>query len=65
MFIFGGATIYEQALPYTDRLYLTVVDASDPEADTFFPVYKEFTNIIEKEKRGHDGLAYEWVTLER
>ncbi len=66
IFIFGGATIYSQALPFTDRLYLTIIDAEDPAADTFFPEYKnDFTKVIEKETRGQDGLAYEWLTLER
>jgi len=65
IFIFGGAEIYAQALPYTDRLYLTRFDAGDADADTFFPDYSAFTQVIEKEKRDHDGLSFEWVTLEK
>lgn len=65
VFIFGGAQIYTEALPYTDRLYLTLIDAIDPDADTFFPDYGEFTEVTQKEARGHDGLAYEWLTRER
>ena len=65
IFVFGGAQIYTEALPHTDRLYLTLFDAEDPEADTFFPDYSAFTNTIEQQQRGQDGLAYEWVTLER
>ena len=65
IFIFGGATLYTEALPYVHRLYLTVIDAEDPEADTFFPEYNEFTRIIQSEHRAQDELAYEWVTLER
>ena len=37
VFIIGGAQIYEQALPIADKLYLTRIHASFPEADTFFP----------------------------
>ena len=37
VFIIGGGQIYRQALPFADRLYLTFVHASYPEADTFFP----------------------------
>ena len=37
VFIIGGATVYTQALPLSDRLYLTQIDAEFPEADTFFP----------------------------
>lgn len=35
-FIIGGAQIYEQALPYLDKLYYTEVHA-EPEGDVFFP----------------------------
>lgn len=66
IFIFGGASIYEAAMPTTDRLYLTVIDATDPEADTFFPDYSAFSKVTEKEKRGPLGdLEFEWLTLER
>lgn len=37
VFIIGGGMIYEQFLPMTDNLYLTVID-KDFEADTFFPI---------------------------
>ena len=62
----GGAEIYKLALPFVDRLYLTRIDG-EPDADTFFPEYEnEFARIIGKpEKRDHNGLEFEWVTLER
>ena len=37
VFIIGGGAIYEQTLPYVDRLYLTQIDESYPNADVFFP----------------------------
>ena len=37
IFIIGGGQIYKQALPFADRLYLTFVHASYPNADTYFP----------------------------
>ncbi|MBO4589970.1 MAG: dihydrofolate reductase [Bacteroidaceae bacterium] len=37
VFIIGGASIYQQALPLAEQLYLTVVDDIPKEADTFFP----------------------------
>ena len=37
VFITGGAQIYAQALPVADKLYITRIHASFPEADTFFP----------------------------
>lgn len=36
IFIIGGATLFEQTLPYTDRLYVTEVDGVF-EADTYYP----------------------------
>ena len=66
IFVIGGAEIYKQALPFADRLELTIVD-SDVPSDTFFPEYSEFSNIAQKENRSDEksGLLYEWVTLER
>lgn len=34
--IIGGGQIYEQALPFLDRIYMTVVDR-EVDGDTFFP----------------------------
>ena len=36
LFIIGGADIYQQALPFCDKVYLTVVDNHEP-GDVFFP----------------------------
>lgn len=38
VFVIGGATLYEQFLPYVDRLYITHIDA-EFEGDTYFPEY--------------------------
>jgi dihydrofolate reductase len=35
-FVIGGASLYIEALPVADRLYVTAVDAT-PEGDTYFP----------------------------
>lgn len=61
----GGAQIYEQALPFIDKLYLTLVDDSK-DADTFFPKYEHlFTKKTFEESREWNGLKYRWVDLER
>ena len=39
VFILGGAEIYRQALPLVDKLYISHVHASFPDADTFFPKF--------------------------
>jgi len=36
--ILGGADIYAQALPFADRLYMTIVDC-EPQGDTWFPEF--------------------------
>ncbi len=37
-FIIGGGKIFEQTMPLIDRMYITRIDATIPDADTFFPV---------------------------
>lgn len=65
IFIIGGGQIYGQALKFTDKLYLTLVDREYPEADAFFPEYKEFNQVISEEEGKSEGLKYKFVTLEK
>lgn len=37
IFIIGGGQIYKQALPIADKLYLTIVNKTIEDADTYFP----------------------------
>ncbi len=61
----GGGEVYKAALPYTDKLYLTLIDG-EKEADSFFPEYeKEFTKKTFEEEHEFDGLKYRFVNLER
>lgn len=61
----GGAQLYEQVLPQTDKLFLTLID-DDKEADTFFPPYEDqFTKKTFEEHREWNGLKYTWVDLGR
>jgi dihydrofolate reductase len=63
--IAGGAQIYELALPFTDKLSLTLIDDTK-DADTFFPPYEhEFTVKTFEEQREWEGLGYRWVDVER
>lgn len=39
IFIIGGGSIYQAFLPYAKTLYLTEIDATDLEADVFFPAF--------------------------
>jgi dihydrofolate reductase len=48
----GGATIYEQTLPYADAMYLSFVK-EEHEGDTFFPAWDdEAWEVTEREDRG-------------
>jgi dihydrofolate reductase len=64
IFIIGGGEIYKQALPYTDKLYLTLVKDSQ-DGNVFFPDYSDFTKETFREEREYKGLKYSWVDLER
>lgn len=37
VYIIGGAMFYKSMVPYYDKVYVTKVDAEDPEATAFFP----------------------------
>ncbi|OGF22991.1 diacylglycerol kinase [Candidatus Falkowbacteria bacterium RBG_13_39_14] len=65
IFIIGGGEIYRQAIPLADKLYLTIVEDSPEDADTFFPDYSEFKNIINEESREYNGLRYKFAELTR
>jgi dihydrofolate reductase len=65
IFIFGGAAVYAAAFAHTTRLYLTVIAAQDPDADTFFPKYEEFTQVLSSEEQSQGDLHYTYLTLER
>lgn len=65
-FIIGGASIYEQALPFADRLYLTIVEKEPAHADTFFPeINPAEWEVKEKEMRNENGLPFTFLTLYR
>lgn len=65
IFIFGGARVFADALPQTDKLYLTIVKG-EFNADTFYPDYsKEFTKVVYREKFSENGYKYEFIDLER
>jgi dihydrofolate reductase len=69
LWIIGGSEVYNQALPYADRLYLTIIQHTFPEADTYFPkfslnVWKPVS--CEKFEADDDNpYAHYFVTYER
>lgn len=66
-FVIGGASVYEQLLPYCDTAYITKVHASFP-ADTYFPNLDqsgEWKVSEESESLEQDGISYHYVTYSR
>ena len=68
-FIIGGASVYAQALPLADRLFITEVDDTTKEADTFFPeIDKETWKVVAREDFPTDekhAYPYSVVDYER
>ncbi|MBN2481509.1 MAG: dihydrofolate reductase [Bacteroidales bacterium] len=67
-FIIGGASVYRQFLPFTQKLYLTRIHKTF-DADTFFPeINPDEWEEISKERIEPDDMhdfPYEYVILKR
>lgn len=68
VFVIGGAEVYTQFLPHTQKLYLTKIDAAF-EGDTYFPEinYDEFKVEYTSEQFTDEknGLNYTFINLVR
>ncbi len=64
IFVIGGGQVYQQAMSFADKLYLTVVEG-EYEADTYFPDYSEFKNIISEEARDNGEHKFTFLELTR
>jgi len=65
IFVIGGGEVYAAALPFADRLYLTIVNAAPADADTFFPEFKAFDRLVSEETGATGEPAHRFVVLER
>jgi len=63
IFIIGGASIYSQGLKYADKLYLTLVDKEYPDADVFFPDYKDFGKVKVLSSGFSGNLKYQFIEV--
>lgn len=62
IFVIGGGMVYEAALPYAKNLYLTEVDATVDDADTFFPEFAKENYEKQIIREGQkDDLVYTFV----
>ena len=63
IWICGGQAIYEEAMPLTDRLYLTLIDA-EYKGDVFFPAWEHlFTRELSRREISIDGVAVSFLEL--
>ena len=60
-FVAGGAEIYQQFLPYADRMYLTYID-QDFDGDAYFPLFDERDFIIDHSEQhsADDFFSYSY-----
>lgn len=64
LFVIGGESTYQQALPKTDTLYLTLVD-SDQNGDTHFPDFRDSFTLCDREKHRDNSPAFDFCVFER
>lgn len=65
IFIIGGGQIYTAALPFANRLYLTLVD-TDITGPVKFPEYEsQFHKIVSRRESKDENFVYEFVVLEK
>lgn len=73
VFIIGGAMLYRSALNLATRLYLTIVEDTPQQADTFFPLTANEVECLNRagwtkvKEETHDegGLTFRFVDLEK
>jgi len=63
VFVIGGGELYREALPFADRLYLTLVGVA-AHADTFFPPFEDHFKVISDEVCSGEP-PHRFLTLER
>lgn len=67
IFISGGASLYQQMIPYCDSIYVTQID-DEFEADRFFPRIDksdEFELAWQGEEREENGVRYKFTRYDR
>ena len=70
VFIIGGASLYQQALPLANRLYLTEINDTPVAADAFFPAYDDWKAIateqhLKDERHPFDYTFVDYVRKEK
>lgn len=68
VFIIGGGEIYKQLLPYCDRVYVTLIEKSHDNVDTYFPNLDKDPNWEVStctELRDYKDIPYAFLTYDR
>lgn len=65
VFVAGGGQLYAEALPYADKIYLTIID-HEFEGNIYFPEldWKQYNVTYEQRVEG-SAFPYTYYTLER
>lgn len=67
-FVIGGANIFQQVLPYADRMYITLIEDRF-QGDTFFPTFDEkeweLTSKVKGEKDEKNPYDYYFLQYDR
>lgn len=66
LWICGGQSLYEQALPFADKVFITYIH-DDKKGDTHFPFeqVKQQFKKIHSEEHEENGLRFEFINYER
>lgn len=64
VFIIGGASLYQQALPLANRLYLTEINDTPVAADAFFPAYDDWKAIATEQHFKDERHAFDYTFVD-
>jgi dihydrofolate reductase len=67
-FVIGGGEIYNQLLPYCDRVYVTKFYTDHNNVDTYFPnldELKEWEIVATTMKQVYNNIPYQFLTYDR
>ena len=64
IYIAGGARLYEEALPFVEKMYITEIDL-DVEGDTYLPNFEKEQFVKEVNEKHNGEISYTYVTYTR
>jgi dihydrofolate reductase len=64
--IIGGSEIFNVAMDFADRLYITII-RKEYEGDTFFPEHDDSWNLVSESEDHYteDGIPYSYLVFDR